>query len=146
MIRTKLTEKQAAYAKYMFTPGSSTFGNGTASARKAGYKGNDYTLNTTSRDNLRKPLIVAEKERIQADIREDIEFNYDKSIKELNQLAFYAEALAKRGNIQAINAVAGLIRIKNEITGLNKVDPGKSGELIIKVQGRPEYPKLAKGG
>lgn len=62
----KLTEKQALFCQCMFTIGSETFGNGVQSAKKAGYKGNDKTLEVVGSENLSKPIIKAEKARIQA--------------------------------------------------------------------------------
>lgn len=50
----KLTVKQAAFvAAYLGVAN----GNGTLSARIAGYKGNDNTLSTVATENLRKPEI-----------------------------------------------------------------------------------------
>jgi phage terminase small subunit len=49
---TKLTTKQKLFAEaYLATP------NGTDAARKAGYKGNDNTLASVAKENLRKPQI-----------------------------------------------------------------------------------------
>lgn len=64
---SEITVKQRAFAQTMYTPGSETFGNGTESARKAQYKGNDNTLATVAKENTRKPHVIAEKERIEAE-------------------------------------------------------------------------------
>lgn len=50
---SNLTKKQHAFiAEYLKT------GNGTEAARRAGYKGNDITLATVAKENLRKPPIL----------------------------------------------------------------------------------------
>ena len=49
--KTDLTVKQKRFVEFYD-------GNGTEAARKAGYKGNDNTLNQVAIENLRKPMIL----------------------------------------------------------------------------------------
>ena len=49
--KTNLTVKQKRFVEFYD-------GNGTEAARKAGYKGNDNTLNQVAIENLRKPMIL----------------------------------------------------------------------------------------
>jgi len=59
-----LTQKQVRFVEHYL--GS---GNATASARAAGYKGNQATLGSVAGENLKKPLIRAEIERRRAELR-----------------------------------------------------------------------------
>lgn len=52
------SHKQKLFVIWFTTPGD-TFFNGTQSAKKAGYKGNDVTLASVANENLRKPYIMA---------------------------------------------------------------------------------------
>lgn len=53
MSTAKLTVKQQRFVNFYD-------GNGVAAARNAGYKGDDNTLASVSKENLRKPHIAAE--------------------------------------------------------------------------------------
>lgn len=79
----RISEKQSLYSKYMFTPGSETFGNGVKSARKAGYKGEDNILRAIASQNLTKLNIQAEKQRIQAETKEKLDITVDECIESL---------------------------------------------------------------
>ncbi len=65
-----LTVKQAAFCKWLFTPGSEIFGNGTESARRAGYSGTSNQLAVVAHGNIRKANIIAERDRINACVDE----------------------------------------------------------------------------
>ncbi len=65
-----LTVKQAAFCKWLFTPGSEIFGNGTESARRAGYSGTTNQLAVVAHGNRRKAKIIAERDRINACVDE----------------------------------------------------------------------------
>ena len=66
MSKDKLTVKQADFVKaYCEGP---TRGNGTQSAREAGYKGNDKTLEVVGSENISKPLVKAAIEERMAQI------------------------------------------------------------------------------
>ncbi len=81
-----ITPKQQAFAQAMYTPGSETFGNGTESARKAQYKGNDNTLATVAKENTRKRQIIAEKQRIQAKVEEKMQATRDYVLTNLRDI------------------------------------------------------------
>jgi len=82
----QLTVKQQAFTIAMYTPGSKSYGNGTESARAAGYKGNDNTLATVAKENTRKPQIIAEKQRIQAETVKETKASRDYVIDNLRQI------------------------------------------------------------
>ena len=83
--KTNLTAKQKRFVEFYD-------GNGTATARKAGYKGNDNTLNQVAIENLRKPMILEaiekrESERLSEGIldREKRQVFWSKVIEDENQ-------------------------------------------------------------
>lgn len=110
----KLTVKQQAFCQAMYTPGSESFGNGTESARKAQYKGNDNTLATVAKENTRKPQIIAEKQRIQAIIEEELDLSRAGQHEKLQD----AFDLAKTGKNPA--AMTSAIREQNEMLGYHR--------------------------
>lgn len=57
------------FIECMFIPCSDTFGNGTESARAAGYTGNDNVLGQVGHRLVRNSKIIAAKEAIEADLR-----------------------------------------------------------------------------
>lgn len=59
------------------------YGNGTESARKAGYKGNDATLAQVAAENLRKPQIVEEIERLEKQALKGSEITVEKVLRDL---------------------------------------------------------------
>lgn len=63
-----LTHKQWLFALGMYTPGSESEGNGTESARQAGYKGSDYTLGRAAHDNTRNHKVMEAKKLIQGEV------------------------------------------------------------------------------
>ena len=81
----RLTEKQSLFCKAMFTVGSETFGNGTKSARIAGYKGSDDYLARVASENVRKCKIIKEKARIQAKTNQKLSHDREIAIKILNE-------------------------------------------------------------
>ena len=112
-----LTEKQEQFAINYYTIGLiDTFGNATESARKAGYgdeNSTDNYLATVGKENIRKPQIIARKEQIQADIRE--EYAWNEGIAREVLLKAYALAV-NSGNVKDIVAVS---RELSAITGLH---------------------------
>jgi len=76
----------------MYTVGSDSFGNGTESARRAGYKGNDNTLSQTAIKLVRNGRIIAEKQRIQAETSKNIDLDRDAIIKRFVSIANSAQA------------------------------------------------------
>jgi len=109
----QLTEKQKLFCKYMFTVGGETFGNGLESARKAGYRGNNNTLKQIAHKMVTNGNCLREKEQIQAETAEKIEYNRDIALKMLTE----AYDMAKFQHNPA--ALTGVIREMNAITGLH---------------------------
>lgn len=72
----KLTPKQQLFvSEYLKT------GNATEAARKAGYKGNDVTLSSVGKENLRKPLISRAIEERQQKRNDRLELEEDFELK-----------------------------------------------------------------
>ena len=78
-----LTGKQSLFSKYIFTIGSESFGNGVESARRAGYKGNDNTLAQTAHKLVINGKIIAEKQRIQAELVKKMDITVNECIDSL---------------------------------------------------------------
>ena len=115
----KLTDKQMAFAVYYATPGSETEGNGLQSAKRAAYKGNNKTLSAVAAENLRKPGIKAEVDKIKAKIAKKLEHNRETAIKMLTDSLTYLEEEVSKGNVQAINARTAIIRELSAISNLH---------------------------
>jgi len=71
MMTILLTHKQLLFVENYIQTG----GNGTASARAAGYRGNAATLGAVANENLNKPHVLDEIQRRQAEIRERLEIS-----------------------------------------------------------------------
>lgn len=108
----KLTEKQSAFSRYMFTPGSESFGNGTESARKAGHKGTDNYLARVASENVRKCNIIAEKERIQRKSERKLNINRDYCIKKAYDIL--ENGKAERNRLTALSLLGDFIGAKRE--------------------------------
>jgi len=109
-----LTGKQELFSKYIFMLGSETFGNGVKSAQKAGYKGSYAVLNQIAIDNLHKPIIIREKQRIQTETEEKLDLSREKQHKKL-ELAF---TLAVK--TESPSAMVSAIREQNEMLGYHR--------------------------
>ena len=116
-----LTVKQAAFCKWLFTPGQEIFGKPIQAARKANYEGNDNTLSSIASENLTKPAIIAEKARIEAITSEKMEHDRDIAVKLLNTniAALDAIILEQPMNVAAVTARTGAIRELNAISNLH---------------------------
>ena len=88
----KLTEKQEAFAKAYYTPASETFGNGTQSAKVAGYRGNDNVLHNIAIGNLRNNAITRLKQEIQAENQEKLQISQTQLLAKFKSIAEKAEA------------------------------------------------------
>ena len=106
-----LTGKQQAFAKYMYTLGSESFGNGVESAKKANYKGSYGTLNQIARDNLQKPILIAEKQRIQAETEQIMDINRETCVKKLQAIANTGTV---RNQLTAISLIGDFCGFKRE--------------------------------
>ena len=117
----RLTGKQQGFVNYYtYTKNEDTYDNGTESAIRAGYKGNNATLRSIASENLTKPNIIACIDEIRAKTRVKADYNYNKAILQLDEVIQNLSKAAKTGNIQANTALTAAIREKNAITGLHK--------------------------
>lgn len=141
-----LTEKQRAFTAAYYTPGSDTFGNGTESARKAQYKGNSATLQVVGAENICKPMIIAEKNRIQAQTKAKYEHTEAITILNLTTDYAYLATAAGKGNIQAIQARTAISRELNSVMGLNRTNVHTTEEQPddITAADRAELKQVAK--
>lgn len=108
----QLTEMRSLFAKFMFTPGSETFGNGAQSAKKAGYSGNSNTLRQRAHELVTNSNIIAVKHKIQAETMEEL--NITKQ-GQLDKLAVFHDIALKQKNVAAGRSV---IHEENELCGL----------------------------
>jgi len=133
---TILTQKQALFSKYMFTAGSDTFDNGTDSARKAQYKGNDNVLAATASRLLRNVKIIAEKKRIQAKAEEISEVDREYLINATQTIA--ANSDNERNRLSALSLLGEFIGAKRESA------PNKEREQAKRERMSNEDKKLAE--
>ena len=108
----QLTVKQQAYCNYMFIAGSETYGNGTQSSRKAGYKGSNSVLNNTSLDNLLKPAIITEKRRIEAKTAEKLNVDRDYLIKQTKDILEHSTS--DRNKLTALSLMGDFVGAKKD--------------------------------
>ena len=98
-MRTKLTGKQELFCQEYIAHNF----NATMAARLAGYKGNELTIRNTASENLTKPHINSEIERLKAVRREKTGFT--RELAEQKTLNIEAMALEKGDLATALNAV-----------------------------------------
>jgi len=135
----RMTEKQSLFAKYMFTRGSPTFSNGVQSAAKAGYNGSYGTLGQMAVDNLKNPIILAEKKRIQAKTVKKLDLSRENQQKKLEQ----ALALAIKTKRPA--AMVAAIREQNAMLGYHQDNaPNTAKEAAKRATMAAETKKLAQ--
>lgn len=79
----KLTPKQDAFIKEYILNG----GNGLQAAKKAGYKGNDETLATVAKENIRKPHLKEALEEHQKLLTKAFVWTADDKRKLLQEIA-----------------------------------------------------------
>ena len=108
----RLTEKQSLFSKYMFTIGSDTFGNGTESARKAGYEGEENVLAATASRLLRNVKIISEKQRIQAETVEKLDLSREYCTQKLQDIV--ENGASERNRLTAISLLGDLCGFKRE--------------------------------
>ena len=90
------TDKQKAFIKW-YTSAAVKL-NGTEAARRAGYKGNDKTLAATAIENLGKPRIREEIDRILGEAMAAADVTIEKVLREL-QITY--ERASEAGNFSA---------------------------------------------
>ena len=151
----KLTEKQGLFCKAYYTIGSETFGNGTESAKIAGYKGSDKQLSALACENKGKPSIIARSKEIQAVTAEILDYNREIALKQ-SQLDYdRLETQAELGNVQAINARLAIRRELAAISNMHSqvivdkkditIQPTDAEQEIFDDATRTINLKLAKG-
>ena len=126
------TVKQEAFAAAMYTIGSQTYGNGTASARKAGYGNENSTDNylaIVAKGNIRKSQIIALKDKIQAETVKKLDLSREKQHEKLEK----AINMALTNNNPAA-AISG-IREENDMLGYHR-ENAPNQERIEALQGR----------
>ncbi len=115
----RLTEKQEAFCQAMFVHGSDTFGNGTKSAAKAGYKSKGSALRAVAAENLTKQSIIERKRTLQAQVAEKMEYTRVTALRMLQDNYAMLEHKASAGDTQAIQARTAIVREFNAISGLH---------------------------
>jgi len=112
-----LNKRQRDFARYYTDPASETRGNQLQSAIRAGYT-DKYARRACQclLDNLR---VKTEISRLEAEIAEKMDWNRDKAIGKLAELASWVTKAAMGGNIAGINALTGVFRELNAISGLH---------------------------
>jgi len=108
----RLTEKQSLFSKYMFTPGSESFGNGVKSARRAGYKGDINQLGQRAHELVNNSKIKAEKQQIQAENEEKIEIDRDYCIEKTK--AILESSKAERTKLIALSLLGDFVGAKRD--------------------------------
>ncbi len=116
-----LTAKQASFCfAYTNVADKTTFNNGVESARYAGYKGNDATLNAVASENLRKPMIAAEIGRIRAEEQARTDVTREEIVKELRKLSGLDTGATKLNNNERIRALEILAKHKAMLTDVHQ--------------------------
>lgn len=123
----KLTGKQTAFIQHYL--GDSKF-NATDAARKAGYKGNENTLNQTANKLVRNGKIRALLDAKAAETTQNSEITVESIAKEIRSIAFGTAGLTYR-----LRALELLGRYRAMFT--DKVENLGDG-LTINVKGREE--------
>ena len=108
-----LTCKQELFARYMYTPGSETFGNGTESARKAGYTGTDSYLAMVASRNIRIDKIIAEKRRLQRENTQETQISRKYLTDKLRSI-LESETSSKRDVISAASLIGDFCGFKRD--------------------------------
>ena len=121
--KDKLTEKQSLFSTAMFTIGSLEFGNGIASARKAGYSGTNNTLGQRAHELVNNSKVIAEKERIQADIKDKTAVDRDYLIEQTKDILISSND--NRLKIKALSLLGDFIGAKRETAPNNEREAAK---------------------
>lgn len=130
-----LTVKQAAFSKWLYTPGSETFGNQIESARKAEYKGNYGTLQSMGAANVLKPVVIAERARIEAETQEELDLSRERQHVKLQKAYDIAETAKNSA------AMTTAVREQNEMLGYHR-DKAPNPEAIAGILQRMDSEEL----
>lgn len=128
----KLTVKQAEFSRWLFTPGSETFGNQVESARKAQYKGNYGTLQSVGAENVLKPVVIAERRRIEAETGKALRVDRDYCIKKLQNIVETSKI--ERNQLTALSLLG-------DFTG-DKRKPASNPEKLAEMRDRMEVEEV----
>lgn len=80
-VKPRWTLKQRSFVVWYVS--AEVNGNGTESARRAGYKGNDVTLAQVAAENLKKPHIAAEIAKLQKEALKAADITIEKVLTDL---------------------------------------------------------------
>lgn len=103
----KLTLKQAAFVVAYLSADKRLHGNATASAREAGYGGNDNTLKSIGSELLAKPHVAAEIDKITDAGTKKAKLSVDKVLKDLEDTRVKAVAVGNFGAAVRCSELAG---------------------------------------
>ncbi len=79
--RKEMTLKQRSFCVWYMQ--ADVNGNATEAARRSGYAGNDVTLGRVGAENLKKPLIAAEIEKLTAEVLKLAEVTIEKVLRDV---------------------------------------------------------------
>ena len=133
------SEKMAWFCKHIYTFNSESYGNGTESARRAGYKGTDNYLARVASELVRKCKVKAAKSAIQAENREVFDWNRDQNLLyQRKQIDRYNAILEKSpDNLQALQGLNQVLRELNASNGQHSQTINTNNKtLAINVQSK----------
>jgi phage terminase small subunit len=115
----KLSHKQDLFINHYLENG----GNATKAAINAGYKGSNDTLRAIARENLTKPHICAEIDKVRQSIKDQSIITAQVKREKLWQVAQYnSEVIRIKRNGLEIEAMRNPTATISAITELNKMD------------------------
>jgi len=126
-----LTPKQEAFVRWYTTPGDTLY-NATASARKAGYKGNENTIATVGWQNLRKPAIQRALRAVWAEAFKVTDLTVDSVIAELEQHRVLALAAGDHGAANKALELKGkyLKMFADRVEHVHSIEDATDEELV----------------
>ena len=128
----KPTEKQQLWARYYYTPGSTSIGNGTESARRAGYAGNANCLHSVAVYNLRNSTVRNLKKQLQGVTTRKLEHNRETALSILDEALVIARA--KNNEVSIVQACRELNAISNLHSSTLHTDEKETKELDARAE------------
>ncbi len=136
----ELTNKQQAFIEH-YTKDPECKGNGTESAKRAGYKGNRMTLQSVAKENLLKPLIKQAVEAARVEMVKQIEVTVEFIVQKLLNGLSMAEV---RGDLVSMARFSELLgRYKAMFTDKYQ-DTGQSSLPALTPVEQERYKLIAK--
>ncbi len=132
----KLSTKQAAFAKNMYTAGSKTYGNGVESARAAQYAGNYNTLAQTAHKLVNNAKIKQAKIEICQETAKETGVSRERQMNRLDDL--YDMAVDQKNP----TAAKGIVAEQNEMLGFHR-DKAPNTEKVDELLQRMGAEELA---